>query len=73
MTLAGDLERVLNKLDELADEVGDLRVSVARLETRLEQPAPASKPGLVRDGSMTAAGGALGAALAALLAHFAKG
>lgn len=61
--MAGDLERILDKLDALAGEVSDLKVQVAKLETRLDQAAP--KPSLVRDGTMTGLGGAIGAALAA--------
>lgn len=70
--MPNDVDRILDKLDSLAGEVSDLRVAVARLEARAETPPPASRPGIVRDGSMTAAGGALGAAIAALISHFAK-
>lgn len=64
-------ERILNKLDDLAREVSDLRVQVAKLEARLENNPPA-KPGLVRDGGITISGGAVGAAILALIQHFAK-
>jgi hypothetical protein len=64
-------ERILNKLDDLAREVSDLRVQVAKLEARLENPV-AAKPGIVRDGGITISGGAVGAAILALIQHFAK-
>ena len=63
-------ERILNKLDDLAREVSDLRVQVAKLEARLENPT--AKPGLVRDSGITISGGAVGAAILALIQHFAK-
>jgi hypothetical protein len=64
-------KRILDKLDNLASEVSDLRVQVARVETKLESNPPA-KPGLVRDGGITISGGAVGAAVLALIQHFAK-
>ena len=63
-------ERILNKLDDLAREVSDLRVQVAKLEARIENPT--AKPGLVRAGGLTISGGAVGAAILALIQHFAK-
>lgn len=64
-----DADRILTKLDALAEDVTELRVAVARLEERSgASPEPARAPrGLVRAGTMTAAGGAVGAALATLL------
>jgi hypothetical protein len=71
--VADESDRILVKLDELGAAVADLRVAVARLEERAAAPVPPpTKPGIVRDGSMTAAGGVIGAALAALLDHLAK-
>lgn len=61
-------ERILNKLDDLAREVSDLRVQVAKLEARIETP----KSGLVRDGGITLSGGAVGAIVTALIGHFVK-
>ncbi len=62
----GDEKRILDKLDALAEDVTDLKVSVARLEEKT-----GTKPGLVRDGTITVSGGAIGAALLAILQHFA--
>jgi hypothetical protein len=61
--------RVLALLDNLIEDVGDLRVAVARLEERVATMAP--KPGLIRDGGITISGGAVGAAVLALVQHFA--
>ncbi len=62
--------RILDKLDELADEVGKLQIAVARLEERL--PAAVAPKSLARDGGITISGGAVGAALAFLAQHFVK-
>jgi hypothetical protein len=62
-------QRILDKLDEMATDITDLKVSVAKLETRLES---APKSSLTRDGGITVSGGAVGAALLALLQHFVK-
>lgn len=70
--MASELERVLDKLDELSGGLADLRVAVGKLEARLDASAPPSKPGLVRDSGLAGAGGAFGAALAALFNHFAR-
>ena len=63
--------RILALLDNLIEDVGDLRVAVARLEERLAN-SPAAKPGLVRDGGITISGGAIGAAVLFLIQHLAK-
>jgi hypothetical protein len=62
-------QRILDKLDEMASDITDLKVSVAKLETRHES---APKASLARDGGITISGGAVGAALLALLQHFVK-
>jgi hypothetical protein len=67
-----DTDRILEKLDELEGRVVALQVQVAKLEVRLETAA-APKASLVRDGTITVSGGAFGALVDAVLAHFAKG
>jgi hypothetical protein len=62
------VDRILSKLDELSGEVADLRVSVARLEERVDQRHVRPK-GAGGRGSV-AAGGLLGAALGGLISHF---
>jgi hypothetical protein len=62
--------RVLDKLDDLAGEVTEVKVAIARLETKLEHLAP--KSGLARDGAITVSGGAIGSALLFLIQHLAK-
>lgn len=67
------VDRILSKLDELSGAVADLRVSVARLEERVDQrPSGRSKSsgGGGGGGKSVAAGGLLGAALGGLISHF---
>ena len=66
--VVGAEDRILAKLDELSSEVADLRVSVARLEERVDQRPPRS--GKSGGRGSVAAGGLLGAALGGLISHF---
>lgn len=62
--------RVLRLLDDLIEDVGNLRVAVARLEEKVGALSP--KPTLARDGGLTVSSGALGAIVLAVIQHFAK-
>lgn len=63
--------RLLDAVDNLHDDVADLRVAVARIEATLAaQAAHAPKSGLARDGALTISGSALGGAILFVLQHF---
>lgn len=63
--------RVLDTLENVKDDVADLRVAVARIEATLAaQNAHAPKTGLARDGALTISGSALGGAILFVLQHF---
>jgi hypothetical protein len=77
---ARDLAKLDERIVTIDERVRRLELVAVRLETiveRLEKPAPTvelapARPKLVRDGTLTAIGGSVGAAVAALIQHLTK-
>lgn len=64
-TITGAVKHFEAKTDDIADEVSDVKISVAEL--RRNPPRPSRRAGLARDAGCTVSGATLGALIAALV------